>query len=380
MDIVDFDNPSSETIGLLILEELKMMRQDVVASLLRMEEQINNLSSKQSKTQKQKSLQTKNRLTSNNIQSLAMVNDDEAINATTSFNVNREHDIRQLNNGDLENMIMICKEEVGENVETTLSASPMPILKKDANHCPSASNNYPIEASRNGSQIDKCVKDLTNNNQNHQEEHDISIENYKNRHNINNLEKLSDNKKCIKEFVFENQSGHLSNESFKVSQTNESCNQEMLLALDANLDDNGPPSFVKRHRKHEQIFEFPLDPVIHLNRSVAYVGDKKFVCQVCQKRFSRPGQLVKHMNIHSKDNEKYSGYKQLKNSIKPHSGDFKCQLKNNVCSYCFKTFSSSGNLQRHIRSHTNDRRYQCTICLKRFFRNCHLKEHLNTHS
>ena len=50
------------------------------------------------------------------------------------------------------------------------------------------------------------------------------------------------------------------------------------------------------------------------------------------------------------------------------------------CMYCGKSFSSSSNRIRHIKKHTDDRKYQCFICLKRFIQKDHYTGHMNAHA
>lgn len=53
-----------------------------------------------------------------------------------------------------------------------------------------------------------------------------------------------------------------------------------------------------------------------------------------------------------------------------------------VCSwmYCGKRFTRSDELQRHRRTHTGEKRFQCPECNKKFMRSDHLSKHIRTHS
>lgn len=52
-----------------------------------------------------------------------------------------------------------------------------------------------------------------------------------------------------------------------------------------------------------------------------------------------------------------------------------------VCTwlFCTRRFSRSDELQRHMRTHTGDKRFVCATCCKRFMRSDHLSKHERTH-
>jgi len=52
-----------------------------------------------------------------------------------------------------------------------------------------------------------------------------------------------------------------------------------------------------------------------------------------------------------------------------------------VCTwlFCTRRFSRSDELQRHMRTHTGDKRFVCPTCSKRFMRSDHLNKHQRTH-
>jgi len=47
--------------------------------------------------------------------------------------------------------------------------------------------------------------------------------------------------------------------------------------------------------------------------------------------------------------------------------------------FCTRRFSRSDELQRHMRTHTGDKRFVCPNCSKRFMRSDHLSKHQRTH-
>nr|XP_005907300.1 PREDICTED: transcription factor Sp9 [Bos mutus] len=53
-----------------------------------------------------------------------------------------------------------------------------------------------------------------------------------------------------------------------------------------------------------------------------------------------------------------------------------------VCTwlFCGKRFTRSDELQRHLRTHTGEKRFACPVCNKRFMRSDHLSKHIKTHN
>ncbi|XP_067280093.1 putative transcription factor Ovo-like 1 [Pseudorasbora parva] len=74
-------------------------------------------------------------------------------------------------------------------------------------------------------------------------------------------------------------------------------------------------------------------------------------CQLCQKMFTTARMLKRHVKCHS-ETKKYS------------------------CEHCGKGFNDTFDLKRHVRTHTGVRPYKCTLCAKAFTQRCSLESHL----
>lgn len=76
----------------------------------------------------------------------------------------------------------------------------------------------------------------------------------------------------------------------------------------------------------------------------------KFVCRICSKHFSLQRLLNRHMKCHS-------------------------DVKRYLCTFCGKGFNDTFDLKRHTRTHTGVRPYKCNLCEKSFTQRCSLESH-----
>lgn len=49
------------------------------------------------------------------------------------------------------------------------------------------------------------------------------------------------------------------------------------------------------------------------------------------------------------------------------------------CTYCGKHFSHKGNMQKHMRTHTQEKSFMCTVCGVCYRKSSHLLEHCRRH-
>ncbi|EFO13432.1 zinc finger protein, partial [Loa loa] len=92
----------------------------------------------------------------------------------------------------------------------------------------------------------------------------------------------------------------------------------------------------------------------HPERST-HIGEKRFKCETCLKRFTASSGLCKHKRTHT--------------GKKPYS-----------CSICGMNFTVSSNRRRHMMTtHTGEKLYNCSVCNKKFSRSCSMKLHMKIH-
>ncbi|KAI5096644.1 putative transcription factor Ovo-like 1 [Silurus meridionalis] len=78
--------------------------------------------------------------------------------------------------------------------------------------------------------------------------------------------------------------------------------------------------------------------------------ESPFSCPICHKTFSLSRVMKRHLRTHS-------------------------DLKRYSCEYCGKGFNDTFDLKRHVRTHTGVRPFKCTVCEKAFTQRCSLEAH-----
>ncbi|XP_063063283.1 zinc finger protein 691-like isoform X2 [Engraulis encrasicolus] len=135
--------------------------------------------------------------------------------------------------------------------------------------------------------------------------------------------------------------------------------------------------------KCDKRFTSPGNLVRHQQQN--HTKRKPYRCSLCNCRFRRREHLVLHQRTHTGERPHFCPRCQKAFSDPTHLRNHQRQHdtkggKPYQCSECDRSFRDPSNLSKHKRIHSGVRPYQCNECGQRFNRTEHLKEHKRTHT
>lgn len=173
------------------------------------------------------------------------------------------------------------------------------------------------------------------------------------------------------------------------------------------------PYFSKKFtfaRTEEQHFKCPLCDYFAISKAnirehiFTHAEMKMFACKLCNKEFSRPRNIIVHVEQKHSDVAVLTPERSPKkikiektNSTVGHLGHsnnilLSPKLKMNTkmmysigvdgdksrsqCFICLKTFSRPNGIVKHMKTHTQEKNYQCFTCGSQFSRSDHLSRHM----
>ncbi|KAK0163344.1 hypothetical protein PV327_007036 [Microctonus hyperodae] len=131
-----------------------------------------------------------------------------------------------------------------------------------------------------------------------------------------------------------------------------------------------------------------------LLRHIQVHEGKKFLCEICPKKFYRREHLKIHVAKHnmikpykcSRCSKRFIKEDQLATHMIKHERTFKKSKETNssakrfLCEICSKSFTQSTTLVAHLRAHNGIKPYVCEVCARPFTTNAYLKMHMRTHT
>ena len=105
-----------------------------------------------------------------------------------------------------------------------------------------------------------------------------------------------------------------------------------------------------------------------------------FVCEQCGTSFTAKSSLGRHKEVHERKTltcDQCQVAFKTKRSLKEHvSAVHSSKPKSYCCDRCSKTFSCKAYLRKHMKTHENEKKFECEYCKNCFGTASHLKRHV----
>ncbi|XP_063539169.1 protein suppressor of hairy wing-like [Cydia strobilella] len=117
---------------------------------------------------------------------------------------------------------------------------------------------------------------------------------------------------------------------------------------------------------------------------LVHVEDKPYKCAICNQSYIQRSQLQRHLvkhtgNMCGKCGGTFSSKAGLIIHQREHLGLDKLLCPYDACSYSKKEFSSEASLTNHVKTHLDEKPFQCAVCKKRFHNEINQRRHVMTH-
>ncbi|XP_071792029.1 uncharacterized protein [Asterias amurensis] len=110
-----------------------------------------------------------------------------------------------------------------------------------------------------------------------------------------------------------------------------------------------------------------------------HTEEKRFICDVCQKAFRQKIHLIAHMTTHTGEKLLKCPFCELTfathSTLRQHRYSHETTDQEFECEKCERKFKNQRILQKHVKTHSWKRDYQCSSCNKGFFTRYHAKRH-----
>jgi len=97
-----------------------------------------------------------------------------------------------------------------------------------------------------------------------------------------------------------------------------------------------------------------MTPPLSMVATPLHTGERPFICQICEKRFTRVTNIRSHEQMHT-------------------------EVSRFICQICEKRLTRASYLRTHILIHTGERSFECQLCDKSFTQASNLHRHKRHH-